>query len=39
MEREKKGMQYIPIYNRTNQLLKQKQEKIAKLQKINITQK
>jgi hypothetical protein len=38
MEREKKGLHYIPIQNRTNQLLKEREEKIARQKKINMTQ-
>ena len=34
-EKGKKGMQYVPIQERVSVLMKEKQEKIAKMQKIS----
>lgn len=37
MEKEKKGQAYVPIQERMNKVMKERQEKIVKIQKKNVT--
>ena len=39
MDREKNGKAYVPIHQRMGEVLREKQEKIAKIQKKTITHK
>lgn len=39
MEKQKSGKAYIPIHQRMGEILREKQEKIAKIQKKTVTNK